>query len=68
MITYISKLLTSINYLSKSRFQGFWSTIPFAKLQLVPNFSRKHPLSKARYTCKHTAMARRNAVIHYFTL
>lgn len=47
MITYISKLLTSINYLLKSRFQGFWSTIPFAKLQLFPNFSRKHPLNKA---------------------
>ena len=68
MIPYISKLLTSIDYLLKSSFQGFWSTIPFAKLQLFLNFSRKHPLSKARYTCKHTAVARRNAVIHYFTL
>lgn len=68
MIPYISGLLTSIDYLSKSSFQGFWSTIPFAKLQLFLNFSRKHPLSKARYTCKHTAVARRNAVIHYLTL
>lgn len=57
----------SIVFFKKIRFQGFYCTILFAKLQLFSSFSRKYPVHRARYTYKHTAVVRRNAVIQYFS-